>query len=97
MADKIDDRIMGILSKLEPMGSMSEWAIACRLHDWNDNNRSKHGAWIRSIVQVLWRLERRGLVSHFWASHGEGVPGDRMWLALEKPNERMHADEQAHG
>lgn len=77
MADKTDGKILNILSDGDSWG---EWAIARRLYGWNDSNRSKHGAWIRSIVQALWRLESHGLVAYFWVGHGEGVPGDRMWV-----------------
>ena len=75
---KIDDKILEVLSDAQPHG---EWDIAFHLHDWSDNNlRSKHGAWIRSIVQALWRLNQIGNVGYFWVSHGEGIPGDRMWF-----------------
>lgn len=78
MKVKIDDKILEVLQN--PSTSIGEWEIAFRIYDWNDSNRSKHGAWIRSIVQALWRLENIGKVSHFWVSHGEGVAGDRMWF-----------------
>ncbi len=74
----IDDRILRVLNDAESHG---EWDIAFHLYDWTDSNlRSKHGAWIRSIVQSLWRLSQKGLVGYFWVSHGEGVAGDRMWI-----------------
>lgn len=75
---KIDDKILQVLSDVQSHG---EWDIAFHLYDWADFSlRSKHGAWIRSIVQALWRLEYKGIVAHFWVSHGEGVAGDRMWF-----------------
>jgi len=74
---KIDDKILQVLSDAQSHG---EWDIACHIYDWTIENRSKHGAWIRSIVQALWRLEEKGDVGHFWQSHGEGVPGDRIWF-----------------
>ena len=80
MKEKLDDRIVNILDDGESHG---EWDIASRLYDWNDRNRAKHGAWIRVIVQALWRLESQGEVGHFWVEHGcpgYGVPGDRMWF-----------------
>ena len=77
MKVKITDKILGVLSDGQSHG---EWEIAFHLYGWNDSNRSKHGAWIRLIVQALWRLERDGNVSHFWVSHGKGVAGDRMWF-----------------
>ena len=73
----IDNRIFELLGDAQSHG---EWDIACHLYDWNDSNRSKHGAWIRSIVQALWRFENKGMVYHFWVSHGAGVAGDRMWF-----------------
>jgi hypothetical protein len=75
---KIDDRVLEVLSDGESRG---EWEIASALYPWHDIAlRSKRGAWIRCIVQALWRLERRGAVGYFWVSHGEGVPGDRIWV-----------------
>lgn len=78
MKIKIDDKILEVLSDAN---SYSEWDIAFRLYDWNDSElRSKHGAWIRSIVQALWRLWQENHVGYFWVSHGEGVPSSRMWF-----------------
>lgn len=75
---KIDDKILEVLGDAQ---SHSEWNIAFNLYDWADSNlRSKHGAWIRSIVQSLWRMYRKGWVGYFWTSHGEGVAGDRIWF-----------------
>ena len=74
----IDDKILQVLSDAQSHG---EWDIAFHLYDWSDSSlRSKRGAWIRCIVQALWRLTSKGLVGMFWVSHGEGVPGDRMWF-----------------
>ena len=75
---KIDDRILKALG--DAGESLGEWSLAYRLWPWNDSNRSKHGAWIRVLVQALWRMEKRGSVGHFWVSHGEGVAGDRVWF-----------------
>jgi len=74
---KIDDRILKVLSDGKSKG---EWEIAFSIYPWSDTNRSKHGAWIRVIVQALWRMEQRGEVGHFWQGHGDGVPGDRIWF-----------------
>lgn len=75
---KLDDKILRILGDAQ---SHSEWDIAFHLYDWTDSKlRSKHGAWIRCIVQALWRMQQKGSVGYFWASHGEGIAGDRMWL-----------------
>jgi len=81
MLSKIDKKILQLLSDGQTYG---EWDIAFRLYDWDDTNRSKHGAWIRCIVQSLWRLEYQGWVAHFWISHGEGVAGDRMWFRCKE-------------
>ena len=78
---KIDDRIFELLGDAQSKG---EWDIAFHLYPWEETNRSKHGAWIRSIVQALWRLEASGKVYHFWVSHGEGVAGDRMWFRCKE-------------
>jgi hypothetical protein len=82
MKEKIDDRILKVLGDGE---SHDEWEIASTIYDWNDTkaNRAKHGAWIRVIVQALHRLKQKGLVGYFWVSHGEGVPGSRLWLIHE--------------
>ena len=77
MKMKIDDKILGVLGDAEPHG---EWDIAFHLYDWTIENRSKHGAWIRCIVQALWRMNEKGWVGYFWISHGEGMAGDRMWV-----------------
>jgi len=77
MEARIDDRILEVLSDARPHG---EWDIALRIYDWVDSTRAKHGAWIRCIVQSLWRMENKGIVYHFWVSHGNGVAGDRMWF-----------------
>jgi len=75
---KIDDRILQILGDTQ---SHDEWDIASRLYDWSDSNlRSKRGAWIRCIVQALWRMYNKGWVGYFWVSHGEGIAGDRIWF-----------------
>ena len=75
---KIDENIIQVLSDAL---DHDEWDIAFHIHDWTDSTlRSKHGAWIRSIVQALRRLQDRGLVSYFWVSHGEGVSGTRVWF-----------------
>lgn len=74
---KIDDRVFEVLSDAKPK---DEWEIASSIYSWNEDNRSKHGAWIRVIVQALWRLWKCGKVNYFWQSHGEGVPGDRIWF-----------------
>lgn len=77
----IDSKILQVLADGE---SHSEWDIASCLHNWNDSrSRSKHGAWIRSIVQALWRMEQKGLVFYFWVSHGAGTAGDRMWFSAK--------------
>ena len=73
---KVDDRILEVLSDAQSKG---EWEIASSIYPWSEPNRSKHGAWIRVIVQALWRLWRKGKVGYFWQSHGDGVPGDRIW------------------
>jgi len=74
---KVDDRVLEILSDGE---QYSEWELAQKLWPWDDSNRSKHGAWVRVLVQALWRLHRSGRVGYFWVSHGEGMPGDRIWF-----------------
>ena len=74
---KIDDRILEVLGDGE---SHDEWDIAVHLYPWDNTNRSKHGAWIRVIVQALWRLSKQGKVGYFWVGHGDGVAGDRIWL-----------------
>ena len=82
---KIDDLILQILSDGK---SRNEWEIASSLYPWNDNTtRSKHGAWIRCVVQALWRLQRQGLVGYFWTSHGEGTAGDRIWVTSQEVRE----------
>lgn len=78
---KIDDRILEVLTDGESKG---EWEIASSIYPWSEKNRSKHGAWIRVIVQALWRLEKRGAVGYFGVSHGDGVPGDRIWLIIKR-------------
>lgn len=79
---KIDNKILQVLGDGESRG---EWEIARRIYPYDDTAlRSKRGAWIRCIVQALWRLERSGIVAHFWVSHGEGAPGDRMWFKVIK-------------
>ncbi len=78
MDKKIDDKILSLLSDRE---SYNEWDIARGLYPWDEKGqRSKHGAWIRVIVQALWRLWNRGMVNYFWVSHGEGIAGTRMWF-----------------
>ena len=81
---KIDDRILEVLRVAQPKG---EYEIALSIYPWNETNRSKHGAWIRAIVQALWRLEQHGIVGHFWESHGDGVPGDRIWVRYSEGGE----------
>jgi len=78
VADKVDDKILRILGNASPR-SLGEWSIACNIYDWG-SNRAKHGAWIRVVVQALWRLESRGLVGYFWQGHGDGAAGDRIWF-----------------
>ena len=56
---KIDDKILQVLSDTQSHG---EWDIAYHLYGWTTENRSKHGAWIRSIVQALWRLQEKGML-----------------------------------
>jgi len=75
---KLTERVLDVLGSSDlPLG---EWELAFKLYPWSTSNRSKHGAWIRVIVQSLWKLESQGRVSHFWVSHGFGVAGDRMWF-----------------
>jgi len=77
MKQKIDDRILEVLGDGESYG---EWEIASHLYPWSGTNRSKHGAWIRAIVQALWRLHKQGKVGYFWQGHGDDAAGDRIWL-----------------
>lgn len=78
MMAKIDDKILAILGDGE---SRSEWYLAQRIYPWeNDRQRSRHGAWIRVIVQSLWRMWNRGTVNYFWQKHGEGIQSTRIWF-----------------
>lgn len=66
---KIDDKILKVLQRAET--SVSEWDIARALYPWDDLKfRAKHGAWVRSIVQALWRLYFKGLVGYFFEENG---------------------------
>jgi len=74
------DSDISALLRVSPTG-LSEWELAMTIFPWSDNsNRSKHGGWITCVVKALWKMERQGRVGHFWVSHGDGVPGTRIWV-----------------
>ena len=77
----IDERVLEVL---EDGQSKDEWEIAQAVYPWSDKNRSKHGAWIRVIVQALWRLQQRGKITCLWQGHGLGIPtARRIWVRRE--------------
>ncbi len=77
--EKVDDKILRVLMAIDPgYGGIGEWEIASRIYPFGDTEkRAKRGAWIRVLVQALWRLECRGMVVHSWDYNGT----NRYWAA----------------
>lgn len=79
----MDDAILRILRDHKGSGGCNEWEIASSLYPWGDSKqRQKHGAWIRVVIGACARLQKQGLVGYYFVSHGDGVPGTRIWCVM---------------
>ena len=81
MRKNLDEKVLAIITRDGVgRGGVDEWIIASSIYPW-DKYRSKHGAWIRAIIQAGERLQKRGLVGCFMVSHGEGTSDTRIWFS----------------
>lgn len=82
-----DDKVLAVLQKPEYLGhgGVDEWEIASSIFPWDGAGmRSKHGAWIRAVVQAGYRLQQKGLAGNFMVLHhppGHNGPESRVWFA----------------